>query len=272
VYSFRRRVDLGEGSGGRVGQHYLVVGGTSGIGRSTVTHLVTRSAASVTFCGRRIARGEALAAEMNALRPGSTRFVAADITRQADVDALFAAVEAAFPRLDGAFNAAGIVGADSVLRGTAFHESDEANFDRVFDLNVKAMWRCLKPELRIMAAQGSGAVVNCASVAALRCADSLSAAYTASKHAVLGLTRALAVEYARHHVRINAVCPGVIATEMLAGMEAPLLAELRHKNPGARLGTPEEVAETVAFLLSEAAGYISGATLTIDAGGLTGAL
>lgn len=89
-----------------------------------------------------------------------------------------------------------------------------------------------------MAAQGSGSIVNCSSVAGLRTADSLSAPYTASKHALIGLTRSLAVEYAPHGVRVNAVCPGVIDTPMLGGMREELLADLRRKSPGARLGTP----------------------------------
>ncbi len=247
-------------------RHYLVVGGTRGIGRATVEHL-THSGGRVLFCGRDATAGVAVAAAV----PGSV-YVPADITRQGDVDRLFAAVTSELPRLDGAFNAAGIIGRDSAHRGVRFHESDEANFDKVFEVNVKGIWRCLRHELRIMAAQGHGAVVNCSSVGGLRAADSLSAAYTASKHALVGLTRALAVEYAPAGVRINAIAPGVIDTEMLGGMRDALLHDLKRKNAGARIGTPEEVAATVSFLLSDAAAYVSGAVLTVDAGGLTGAL
>jgi A-factor type gamma-butyrolactone 1'-reductase (1S-forming) len=249
-----------------VALHYLVVGGTRGIGRASVEQLA-RAGGKVLFCGRDTAAGEALAASV----PDSV-FMPADITRQDDVDRLFDAVTAHFPRLDGAFNAAGVIGRDSVHRGVRFHESNDENFDRVFEVNVKGIWRCLRHELRIMAAQGHGAVVNCSSVAGLRAADSLSAAYTASKHALLGLTRALAVEYAPAGVRINAIAPGVIDTDMLGGMRDALLHDLRRKNAGARIGTAAEVAETVGFLLSDAASYVSGAVLTVDAGGLTGAL
>lgn len=247
-------------------RHYLVVGGTRGIGRAAVEHL-THSGGKVLFCGRDATAGTAVAAAV----PGSI-FVPADITRQDEVDRLFAAVAENFPSLEGVFNAAGVIGRDSVHRGVRFHESDEANFDRVFEINVKGIWRCLRHELRIMAAQGHGAVVNCSSVAGLRAADSLSAAYTASKHALIGLTRALAVEYAPAGLRINAIAPGVIDTEMLSGMREALLHDLRRKNPGARIGTAEEVAATVGFLLSDAAAYVNGAVLTVDAGGLTGAL
>ena len=246
--------------------HYLVVGGTRGIGRAAVEHLA-RSGGKVLFCGRDASAGAALAGSL----PGSL-FVPADITRQDEVDRLFAAVAQHLPRLDGVFNAAGVIGRDSVHRGVRFHESDEGNFDRVFEVNVKGIWRCLRHELRIMAAQGHGAVVNCSSVAGLRAADSLSAAYTASKHALIGLTRALAVEYAPAGLRINAIAPGVIDTEMLGGMREALLHDLRRKNPGARIGTAEEVAATVVFLLSDSAAYVNGAVLTVDAGGLTGAL
>lgn len=253
-------------------KNYLVVGGTSGIGRATVIRLARDHDANVVFCGRNTEAGAALSQTLTRDTGGTVRYVSADVTSDADVTALFDVVETELPRLDGAFNVAGAAGRDTVLRGVRFHESDEENFDRVFAVNVKGMWRCLRHQLRVMTAQGFGAIVNCASVAGLRSADSLSASYTASKHAVVGLTRALAVEYAREGIRINAICPGVIDTDMLGGMRDSLLEDLRTKNPAARLGTADETAEAVAFLLSERAGYISGATLTIDAGGLTGAL
>jgi NAD(P)-dependent dehydrogenase (short-subunit alcohol dehydrogenase family) len=123
-----------------------------------------------------------------------------------------------------------------------------------------------------MSRQRHGSIVNCASVAGLRAADSLSTSYTASKHALLGLTRALAVEYAADGVRVNALCPGVIDTGMLDGMADELQADLRRKNPAARLGTAHEVAVAAEFLLSDRSSYVSGTTLTLDAGGLTGAL
>ncbi len=253
-------------------RRYLVIGGTSGIGRATVEYLVAQAGAAVIFCGRNVERGKALAAGLEARAPGCARFFAADVTSQLDVDALFAFVRASFPRLDGAFNAAGVIGRDTRSRGVRFHESAEAELERVFAVNVKGIWRCLKHELALMDAQQAGSIVNCSSVAGLRSADSRSVAYTASKHALVGMTRALAVEYAAAGIRVNAVCPGVIDTEMLGGLKEHLVRDLVAKNPGARLGTAEEVATAVEFLLSERASYISGAVLTVDAGGLTGAL
>ena len=251
--------------------NYLVVGGTKGIGRATVAHLVTSCSANVVFCGQDAEAGAALRESLAAHSDCTVRFVSADIRLESDVAALFDVVERTLTTLDGAFNAAGIAGTDSVMRGVSFHDSDEANFDRVFSVNVKGIWRCLRRELAIMSHQGYGSVVNCASVAGLRAADSLSASYTASKHALVGLTRALAIEYAGDGVRVNALCPGVIDTDMLNGMADELRADLKRKNPAARLGTAHEVAEAAEFLLSGRSSYISGTTLTIDAGGLCGA-
>ncbi|WP_420159506.1 SDR family NAD(P)-dependent oxidoreductase [Nocardiopsis sp. CNT-189] len=251
---------------------YLVVGGTSGIGAETVRLLAGLEGAAVVFSGRSAEAAAELAASLEPRERGRTVFVRADVTRQGDMDALFERVRALPGDLCGAFNAAGVAGGDGPLRGVPFHEADERGFDRVVEVNLKGAWRSLRGELAIMAAQGSGSIVNCSSVAGLRSADSMSASYTASKHALIGLSRSLAVEYAPHGVRVNAVCPGVIDTPMLGGMREELLSDLRRKNPGARIGTPREVAESVVFLLSEKSGYISGAALTVDAGGLTGAL
>lgn len=253
-------------------KNYLVVGGTKGIGRAAVEYLVTHCSANVIFCGRDAATGSALHDSLTAGHKGTVHFVAADIRLESDVAALFRVVRRTLTPLDGAFNAAGVVGTDSVMRGIRFHDSDEQAFDEVFSVNVKGIWRCLRHELAIMSRQGHGSVVNCASVAGLRAADSLSASYTASKHALLGLTRALAVEYSGDGVRVNALCPGVIDTDMLNGMADELKADLKKKNPAARLGTAHEVAVAAEFLLSDRSSYVSGTTLTLDAGGLTGAL
>ncbi|SOD91581.1 SDR family NAD(P)-dependent oxidoreductase [Streptomyces sp. Ag109_G2-15] len=251
------------------GRGYLVVGGTHGIGEATVRLLAQDPANVVVFGGRDTDAGTRLSKDL----PGrNIRFVPVDVTRSKSIDALFAALPDLLPRLDGAFNSAGVIGTDTILRGARFHESEEDQFDEVFAVNVKGMWRCLRHELRMMSAAGRGSVVNCASVAGLRAADSLSVSYTASKHAVIGMTRALAAEYARDGVRVNAVCPGVIDTRMLGGLRDRLLEDLRQKNPGAAIGRPEEVAEAVGFLLSDRAAYVNGTALTVDAGGLHGAL
>ncbi|PXX68878.1 NAD(P)-dependent dehydrogenase (short-subunit alcohol dehydrogenase family) [Nocardia tenerifensis] len=247
---------------------HVVTGGTRGIGAATVELLAADPGNHVIFCGRDRAAGHELREKLG----DNVEFIPADLTRADDVEAFFDAVEPHGADLVGAFNAAGVIGTDTILRGTRFHDSTEAQFDAVFDLNVKALWRCVRRELRIMSANATGSIVNCSSVAGLRAADSLSVSYTASKHAVVGLTRALAAEYARDNIRVNAVCPGVIDTDMVAGLQPQLLAHLQAKNPAARLGTPQEVATVVHFLLSPRASYINGTAIPIDAGGLYGAL
>ncbi|MGI5170973.1 SDR family NAD(P)-dependent oxidoreductase [Spirillospora sp. CA-253888] len=248
---------------------FAVTGGTRGIGAATVDQLAAdHPAARIVFCGRDRAAGTALADKLGP----TVEFVPADVTDPGQVAAFFAAV-AARGRLTGAFNCAGVLGTDTTLRGNTFHTADPAGFAHVMAVNVFGLADCLRHELRLFTEQGGGgAIVNMASVAGLRAADSLSVSYTASKHAVVGMTRALAAEYAPHGLRINAVCPGVIATDIIEGLHEPLLAQLRAKNPGARIGAASEVATTVAFLLSEGASYVSGTTLTVDAGGLYGAL
>lgn len=253
-------------------RHYVVTGGTSGIGMAVVTALASTTGNSVTFCGRNINSGNKLVESLADSGITEIKFFQADVTDEKSLGKMFEYIRDRYTYLDGAFNAAGIPGMDGPLRGVPFHESLEENFDRVINVNVKGLWWSLRHELSIMARQGHGSIVNCSSVAGLRCSDSISAAYTASKHAVIGMSRALAVEYAQYGIRVNAVCPGVIDTPMLAGMRAELLLDLKKKNPAARIGTPNDVAESVLFLLSDRAEYINGTTLTVDAGGLCGAL
>ncbi|MFD4433814.1 SDR family NAD(P)-dependent oxidoreductase [Nocardia sp. NPDC058497] len=247
----------------------VVIGATRGIGAATVIQLANdHPDTRIVFCGRDVAAGEALADKLSP----AVEFVPTDITDPAQVAAFFDVV-AARGNLAGAFNCAGIIGTDTILRGNHFHDADPEEFEQVMAVNALAMATCLRHELRLLTTHGKGgSIVNMASVAGLRAADSLAVSYTASKHAVVGLTRALAAEYSRHRIRINAVCPGVIETEILEGLHEPLLAQLRAKNPDAYFGTPTEVATTVSFLLSQNASYISGTTVTIDAGGLYGAL
>ena len=152
-----------------------------------------------------------------------------------------------------------------MLRTADVHESD---FDRLMAVNVKGVWLCMRAELRQMLAQGGGVIVNMASVAGLVGAHSLPI-YAASKHAVVGLTKSAAVEYAPKNVRVNAVCPAIIRTPMVerAFEMMPQLAESTiASNPSRRLGEPEEVAGAVLWLCSDAASFVNGATVTVDGG------
>ena len=170
-----------------------------------------------------------------------------------------------YGRLDIAFNNAGIEGAP--VRSA---EVSEADFDQIMAVNVKGVWLCMKFELQQMLMQGHGVIINTASVAGLIGAHSMSV-YAASKHAVVGLTRTAAVEYASKGIRVNAVCPAVIRTPMVerAIEQLPKLEQgIILNNPSHRLGTTREVAQAVLWLASDASSFTNGATLTVD-GGLT---
>jgi NAD(P)-dependent dehydrogenase (short-subunit alcohol dehydrogenase family) len=189
--------------------------------------------------------------------------VLCDVT---DEDQAAAAVDravAAFGRLDMAFNNAGIQAPPS----DAADESAE-NFDRVNAVNLRGVWAAQKHELRQMRRQGSGAIVNCSSLGGLVGLPER-AAYHASKHGVIGLTKSAAVEYAPKGIRINAVCPGTIDTPMVSDMlesQADAMAEILKQQPIGRLGRAEEIAEAVLWLCSPGASFVIGAALPVDGG------
>jgi NAD(P)-dependent dehydrogenase (short-subunit alcohol dehydrogenase family) len=190
-------------------------------------------------------------------------FLVTDVTHKTDVDALVARAVARHGRLDCAVNNAGVEG---MLRQTA--EYPEEDFARVIQVNLLGVWRCLRAEIPAMLAASGGAIVNTASVAGLVGAGGLSA-YVASKHAVVGLTRTAAIEYAKAGVRVNAVCPGVIDTPMVdrLSLEMPTLREaLLAMKPMGRLGRPEEIAEAILWLCSDAASFVTGHALAVDGG------
>jgi NAD(P)-dependent dehydrogenase (short-subunit alcohol dehydrogenase family) len=170
----------------------------------------------------------------------------------------------AFGRLDCAFNNAGIEGQ---LGSTA--ECSEENFDRTIAINLKGLWLCLRRELQVMLGQeGGGAIVNMASVAGLVGFESLPA-YVASKHGVIGLTKTAALECATKGIRVNAVCPGVIHTEMIdrvTGRDPAIEQQFVNMEPMGRMGTPQEIAEAAVWLCSPAASFITGQALAIDGG------
>ena len=196
---------------------------------------------------------------------GSSRFESCDVTDEGQVVAMIASILAEEGRLDAAINNAGVEGAP--LR-TA--DATQPEFDRIMTVNVKGVWLCMKHQIKSMIEQGGGSIVNIASVAGLVGAHSLPI-YAASKHAVVGLTKSAALEYARKGIRVNAVCPAVIRTAMFErAMEFnPELGEAVLKgNPSRRLGEPEEVAKAVHWLCTDASSFTNGAAITVD-GGLT---
>ena len=248
----------------------LVIGGTSGIGFASAKKMA-ENGASIIIAGRNELAGGKCIGIISKISPNSV-FIQADVTVPTTIDNLFLSIMQHYGKLDAVFNCAGVIGQDSLLRGVHFHQSTVENWQHVIDVNLTGLWYCLKKQLEIMYQQQSGTIVNCASVAGLRASDSRSASYTASKHGVIGLTKALAIEYAPYGIRINAICPGVIDTPMLNGMQDELNKDLQMKNPGAKIGSPDEIAEVVSFMLSPRSSYMNGTSVTLDAGGLTGAV
>ncbi|MFZ0657092.1 MAG: glucose 1-dehydrogenase [Candidatus Binataceae bacterium] len=246
------------------GKSTIITGGGSGIGRATAL-IVAREGARV-IIGDVSERDGAETVRMVREQGGESEFVRCDVARAADADALVAAAVKKFGRLDCAFNNAGIAGAQ---RKTADYGEEE--WDRIMAVNLKGVWLCMRAEIRQFLAQKSpGAIVNTASAAGLVASHSMPA-YTAAKHGVVGLTKCAAIEYARAAIRINDVCPGVVDTPLVAGMiaEQPKLAgRLDQVEPVGRKARASEIGEAVAWLLSDAASFVTGASISVD-GGLT---
>lgn len=245
------------------GKIALVTGAASGIGRAAAIAFA-REGARVLVADMMEENGEETV-RMIRNAGGEAVFTRCDVTRAADAEALVATAVKTWGRLDCAYNNAGISGK---IARTA--DDTEENFDRVMTVNVRGVWLCMKYEIRQMTGQGGGAIVNTASAAGLVGSHGMPA-YTASKHAVIGLTKTAALEYARSNIRVNAVCPGVIDTAMVAGMVAsrPRLKEkLVAVEPVSRMGNPAEVAEAVTWLMSDAASFVTGCAMPVD-GGMT---
>ena len=252
-------------------KNILIVGGTSGIGEAS-TFSLAEEGANIIIAGRNVRKGESIVDTVKSEFDVNASFYQTDITCKSSVDKLFAKILSTNNCIDGAFNCAGKIGDDSSLKGQKFHNSSESNWDDIFETNVKGIWYCMRHELEHMYKKNKGSIVNCSSIAGLKTANSRSVAYTASKHALIGLTRATAVEYARDNIRINAICPGIIKTPILDKIPDKEMQALIQTSPGGRLGTPEEVAKAVVFLLSNDSSYINGSAVVIDAGNLCGAL
>ncbi len=242
------------------GKAALVTGGSSGIGRATAAAFA-REGAKVAVADVNAAGGRETASMLEE-SGAEALFLQADVTKASEVEAMVDKVVGAWGKLDYAFNNAGVGGgAGSISTVT------EADWDFVMDVNSKGVWLCMKYELRQMEKQGGGAVVNTSSVFGLA-GDAGGAAYTASKHAVMGLTKSGALEYAESGIRVNAVCPGFIRTPMTKGIQddPESLRRMMARHPLARGAEPEEVAEAVIWLCSDAASFVTGHGLAVDGG------
>ncbi|MBD1853982.1 SDR family oxidoreductase [Leptolyngbya sp. ST-U4] len=239
----------------------LVTGGTSGIGRATAIAYAQQQA-KVVVVGRRMDEGEETVRLIQEAG-GEAIFVQADVTKEADVEAMVDKAVGVFGRLDIAFNNAGMVGENPSLI-----EQTEAEYDRIMNVNVKGVWLSMKHEIAQMLKQGSGSIVNTSSGAGV-IAVPTQPLYTASKHAVVGLTKAAALQYAKAGIRINVVAPAAIETDMFeaaTGGQDEVKAYITGLHPIGRIGTPLEVANAVLFLSSDLASFITGETLMVDGG------
>lgn len=239
----------------------LVTGAASGMGLATA-RAFAEAGASVVLADIDADAAERAAKELTTAGHQAIG-VACDVTDEQQAAAMVERAVATFGRLDMAFNNAGIQAPPS----DAADETAE-NFDRVNAVNLRGIWTAQKHELRQMRTQGGGAIVNCSSLGGLVGLPER-AAYHASKHGVIGLTKSAAVEYAPRGIRINAVCPGVIDTPMVSDMlegQAEAMAEIMKQQPIGRLGHAEEIAAAVLWLCSPAASFVLGVALPVDGG------
>ena len=246
------------------GKIALVTGGGSGIGQAT-SLTFAREGAKVVVADVNADGGEETVTQIK-VAGGDAFFVHADVSRASDVEAMVKTAVQTFGRLDCAFNNAGIEGMLAPI-----HEYSEDVWDRVISINLKGVWLCLKYEIAQMLEQGGGAIVNTASTAGLVGSGSGLSAYVAAKHGVVGLTKTAALEYAKMGIRVNAVCPGVIRTPMVErafglGTSPEIQERLDARHPIGRIGTPQEIADAVLWLCSDAASFVTGHAMPIDGG------
>jgi NAD(P)-dependent dehydrogenase (short-subunit alcohol dehydrogenase family) len=248
------------------GQAALVTGGGGGIGRSVALAFAHRGA-SVLVTDVDEDRGRAVADEIVATTGRPSEFVGADVTDASEVASLVQRCVERFGRLDDAHNNAGIQTASASTVDMALED-----WNRTIAVDLTGVFLCMQAELRCMLEQGGGAIVNTSSAGGLKGFPGASA-YVAAKHGVIGLTKCAALEYATHGVRVNAVCPGVVDTELVAGLtrdDEQLKQELLDVEPVRRLGTPGEIADAVVWLCSERASFVTGHALVVDGGQLAG--
>lgn len=243
----------------------IVTGGSFGIGRATAIAFAQRGAKVVVADVIEDKLSETIKQITASGSEGI--FVQCDVSNNDEVSRMVDICIQTYGRVDYAFNNAGIEG----LQATT-HECTEENWDKTMRVNLKGIWLCMKAEISQMLKTGGGAIVNCASVAGLNGFPGLPA-YVATKHGVVGLTKTAALEYCQKNIRVNAVCPGVIHTAMidrLTGKEKEVEKQFIQMEPIGRMGNPEEVAEAVVWLCSDASSFVTGTAIPVDGGFVAG--
>jgi NAD(P)-dependent dehydrogenase (short-subunit alcohol dehydrogenase family) len=239
----------------------VITGGATGIGKSTAMLLAIKGI-KVVISGRREAVGQKAIEEIRA-QGGDAAFIAADVDNETQVSQIIGFALKKYGRLDLAVNNAGISNETKTIG-----DSDPAKFQAMLQTNVMGVYLCMKYEIQQMLKNGGGSIVNLASIAGLN-GIPYAGPYAATKHAVVGLTKSGALDYATQNIRINAVAPGAIKTDIIAGSIAQGQydeATISAMHPIARMGNPEEIAHGIAWLLSDEASFVTGHILNIDGG------
>ncbi|WP_347302976.1 glucose 1-dehydrogenase [Croceibacterium sp. TMG7-5b_MA50] len=240
------------------GKVAFVTGAASGIGRATAVAFAAEGA-QVAILDR---TADALAATADAVRAagGEVLTIAADIADPAAVEAAIGQVVARFGRLDIAFNNAGVEN-----RHAPVHAIELGEWDRILDINLRGTFVCMKHELAQMMRQGGGVIVNTSSGAGVRGVAG-GASYAASKHAIIGLTKSAALDYAQQNIRVNAVLPGNIETPMMDRFTDGDIQKAIDLEPVGRLGKPEEIADAVLWMSADLGAFVTGAAISVDGG------
>jgi NAD(P)-dependent dehydrogenase (short-subunit alcohol dehydrogenase family) len=238
----------------------LVTGGSSGIGQACA-EMFARAGASVVIAARQEAKAKRVIKEIHSWG-GEATFIYAEVSQSKEVESLIDQTADRYGGLHYLVNNAGIEGTPFVK--TADYQEDV--WDQVISINLKGVWLCMKYGIPIILKSGGGAIVNVSSFAGLKASKTGGAAYTASKHGVVGMTKSTALEYAKDHLRVNCVCPAIIDTPNARNVLGKDIATAGQIHPMGRLGTSDEVANAVLWLCSNKASFITGISLPIDGG------
>ncbi len=248
------------------GKVTLITGAAGGIGRAT--SLLSAEEGAKLIVSDVVEEGVQETAELVKKAGGEVIAITADLTKGGDITAMIEKAVATYGRLDSAFNNAGVTGGQVGQGGRFTADWDEDAFDRIVSINLKGTWLCMKAEIQQMMKQGSGSIVNTASLAGIT-GFPTTTGYAASKHAIIGMTKTAALEYAPD-IRINALCPGYVDTNMLKDTMSRRGEMILQQIPFKRLADPKEMAEMVVWLMSDRSSYASGYAYSVDGGYMAG--